>query len=202
MCVVSNYALARPWFTFLWDTTFPLGFAKEYFLPIVIGFFVSTAETIGDVTNTCFYSRLNDEYRNAKELMRLLNEEGTYTAAVQQGLHASLLACWSAEAERVDADPDGKGVSRLLRWWRRGWPASDLHATETVILRAQRRSRHRRCLRAWRRYPAEITLEYAHAACVIPVHTEVHCAGARSSASRSRTAIRQFRKSLVNIRAA
>ena len=50
-----------PWFTFLWDTTFPLGFAKEYFLPIVIGFFVSTAETIGDVTNTCFYSRLPTE---------------------------------------------------------------------------------------------------------------------------------------------
>ena len=73
--------------------------------------------------------------------MRVLNEEGTYTAAVQQGLHSKLLACWSAEAERVDADPDGKGVSRLLRWWRKGWPASDLHATETVILRAQRRSR-------------------------------------------------------------
>lgn len=50
-----------PWFTFLWDITFPLGFSKEYFLPIVIGFFVSTAETIGDVTNTCFYSRLPTE---------------------------------------------------------------------------------------------------------------------------------------------
>ena len=47
-----------PWFTFLWDTTFPLGFSKEYFLPIVIGFFVSTAETIGDVVCTCAYSRL------------------------------------------------------------------------------------------------------------------------------------------------
>ncbi|KAH8076791.1 xanthine transmembrane transporter [Aureococcus anophagefferens] len=33
----------------------------HYFLPIVIGFFVSTAETIGDVTNTCFYSRLPTE---------------------------------------------------------------------------------------------------------------------------------------------
>ncbi|KAH8087577.1 xanthine transmembrane transporter [Aureococcus anophagefferens] len=50
-----------PWFTFLWDITFPLGFSKEYFLPIVIGFFVSTAATIGDVTNTCFYSRLPTE---------------------------------------------------------------------------------------------------------------------------------------------
>ena len=39
-----------PWFTFLWAETFPLGFAPEYFLPILIGFFVSTAETIGDVT--------------------------------------------------------------------------------------------------------------------------------------------------------
>ncbi|KAK7249243.1 xanthine transmembrane transporter [Aureococcus anophagefferens] len=45
----------------LWDITPPLGFSKEYFLPIVIGFFVSTAETIGDVTNTCFYSRLPTE---------------------------------------------------------------------------------------------------------------------------------------------
>ena len=50
-----------PWITFLWDTTFPLGFAKEYFLPILIGFFVSTAETIGDVTNSCAYSRLPTE---------------------------------------------------------------------------------------------------------------------------------------------
>ena len=47
----NNYRIRNaPVFTFLWAETFPLGFAPEYFLPILIGFFVSTAETIGDVT--------------------------------------------------------------------------------------------------------------------------------------------------------
>ena len=50
-----------PWFTFLWAETFPLGFAPEYFLPILIGYFVSTAETIGDVTMSCKYSKLETE---------------------------------------------------------------------------------------------------------------------------------------------
>ena len=50
-----------PWFTFLWAETFPLGFAPEYFFPILIGFFVSTAETIGDVTSSCKYSKLETE---------------------------------------------------------------------------------------------------------------------------------------------
>ena len=35
-----------PWFTFLWAETFPLGFAPEYFLPILIGYFVSTCVEI------------------------------------------------------------------------------------------------------------------------------------------------------------
>merc|ERR1711991_1136493 len=33
----------------------------EYFLPILIGYFVSTAETIGDVTMSCKYSKLGTE---------------------------------------------------------------------------------------------------------------------------------------------
>ena len=58
----NNYRIRNaPWFTFLWAETFPLGFAPEYFLPILIGFFVSTAETIGDVTMSCKYSKLETE---------------------------------------------------------------------------------------------------------------------------------------------
>mmetsp|Transcript_54375 Transcript_54375/g.100428 ORF Transcript_54375/g.100428 Transcript_54375/m.100428 type:complete len:686 (-) Transcript_54375:308-2365(-) len=49
-------------FTFLWANdpnplTF-LGFAPEYFLPILIGFFISTAETVGDVGLSCQASQL------------------------------------------------------------------------------------------------------------------------------------------------
>jgi NCS2 family nucleobase:cation symporter-2 len=44
----ENIQAVEP-FTFLWVTTFPLGFAVEYFLPILIGFFISTAETVGDI---------------------------------------------------------------------------------------------------------------------------------------------------------
>ena len=58
----NNYRIRNaPVFTFLWAETFPLGFAPEYFLPILIGFFVSTAETIGDVTSSCKYSKLETE---------------------------------------------------------------------------------------------------------------------------------------------
>mmetsp|Transcript_20087 Transcript_20087/g.80139 ORF Transcript_20087/g.80139 Transcript_20087/m.80139 type:complete len:705 (+) Transcript_20087:131-2245(+) len=45
-------------FVFLWDTTYPLGFAPEYFLPILIAYFVSSAETIGDIAASCIASRI------------------------------------------------------------------------------------------------------------------------------------------------
>ena len=42
-----------PGFTFLWATTFPIGFDGAYFLPILIGYFVSSAETVGDIAMSC-----------------------------------------------------------------------------------------------------------------------------------------------------
>ncbi|KAL3927167.1 MAG: hypothetical protein SGPRY_002953, partial [Prymnesium sp.] len=39
--------------TFNWATTFPLGFSPEGILPILIGFVVSTVESIGDVGASC-----------------------------------------------------------------------------------------------------------------------------------------------------
>mmetsp|Transcript_116991 Transcript_116991/g.331065 ORF Transcript_116991/g.331065 Transcript_116991/m.331065 type:complete len:706 (+) Transcript_116991:59-2176(+) len=49
-----------PAFTFLWNND-PnplgfLGFSPEYFLPIIIGFFISTAETVGDIGASCHAS--------------------------------------------------------------------------------------------------------------------------------------------------
>jgi len=41
---------AAPDITFLWTTSFPLGFAPEYLLPLIIGFFISSAETVGDIS--------------------------------------------------------------------------------------------------------------------------------------------------------
>jgi NCS2 family nucleobase:cation symporter-2 len=53
------------WFTFIGMHEHPifgnLGFAPEYFLPILIGFFVSSAETIGDIGMSCIASRLPTE---------------------------------------------------------------------------------------------------------------------------------------------
>ena len=46
--------------TFLWaERTFPLGFSGVYFFPILIGFFISTAETVGDVEMTCEHSGID-----------------------------------------------------------------------------------------------------------------------------------------------
>lgn len=45
--------------TFNWVKTFPLGFAPEYLLPILLAFLVSTVESIGDITGTMDASRLD-----------------------------------------------------------------------------------------------------------------------------------------------
>ena len=64
----NDYSIRNaPWFTFLWAETFPLGFAPEYFFPILIGFFVSTAETIGDVTSSCKYLEARDGRARLRE---------------------------------------------------------------------------------------------------------------------------------------
>ena len=47
-----------PWGTFLWVETFPIGFAPEALLPVLIGFVVSTVESIGDIKASCDASRL------------------------------------------------------------------------------------------------------------------------------------------------
>jgi NCS2 family nucleobase:cation symporter-2 len=50
-----------PAVTFLWAETFPIGFAPEYLLPILIAYFVSNAETIGDVASSCDASEIPGE---------------------------------------------------------------------------------------------------------------------------------------------
>lgn len=50
--------------TFLWVKTFPLGFAAEYFLPILIGFFISSAETVGDIGMSYIASELPTDERS------------------------------------------------------------------------------------------------------------------------------------------
>jgi len=60
----SNFldAVSEKPITFLWaEGTYPISFAGEYFLPILIGYMISSAETIGDVHMTAFYSRITDE---------------------------------------------------------------------------------------------------------------------------------------------
>ena len=48
--------------SFFWTKgTFPISFQGEYFLPILIGFLISTAESVGDVTMTCKFSGVTDE---------------------------------------------------------------------------------------------------------------------------------------------
>merc|ERR1711871_842815 len=50
---------AAPGGTFLWvGAQFPLGFDVAYLLPILICYWVTAAETVGDVTMTAYYSRI------------------------------------------------------------------------------------------------------------------------------------------------
>lgn len=54
-----------PAFTFLWagspNPLAYLGFAPEYLLPLLIGFFISTAETVGDIGLSCDASEIPSE---------------------------------------------------------------------------------------------------------------------------------------------
>ena len=72
--------------TFLWVETFPLGFAIEYFLPILIGFFISSAETVGDIGMSYIASELPMD-----------EERSDVDSRIQGGLLAdglnSLIAC-------------------------------------------------------------------------------------------------------------
>jgi len=52
---------AAPVLTFPWvEEQFPLGFAPEYFLPLLICSWITTAETIGDVEMTAKFSKVTD----------------------------------------------------------------------------------------------------------------------------------------------
>jgi NCS2 family nucleobase:cation symporter-2 len=69
-------AKAKP-ITFLWaEGTYPIGFSGTNFLPILIGFLISSAETIGDVTMTCVYSNVTEEADVASRIQGGLLADG------------------------------------------------------------------------------------------------------------------------------
>jgi len=63
--------------TFLWAKTFyPFGFSPEYFLPIIIGFLISTAESIGDIEMTAVFSKVTDRNDVASRIQGGLLADG------------------------------------------------------------------------------------------------------------------------------
>lgn len=54
----QNVIDAAPWVTFIWVETFKLGVYGPAILPVLIGYAVSTVETIGDITASCDASRV------------------------------------------------------------------------------------------------------------------------------------------------
>ena len=51
---------AADWVTFLWTTTFPLGFYGPAVIPCLIAFGVTTVETVGDISATYEVSELDN----------------------------------------------------------------------------------------------------------------------------------------------
>eukprot|EP00977_Amphora_coffeiformis_P000503 scaffold126_cov178-Amphora_coffeaeformis.AAC.2 len=47
------------WFTFVWAETFPLGFYAPAVLPMMIAYFITTVETVGDISTVYNASRLD-----------------------------------------------------------------------------------------------------------------------------------------------
>lgn len=64
--------------TFLWTTTFPLGLYGPAVIPLLIGFMVTTVETVGDVTATFEASELDTTSER-------------YDGAIQGGLTADAI---------------------------------------------------------------------------------------------------------------
>merc|ERR1719240_431823 len=63
--------------TFLWaEGTYPIGFSGTDFLPIFIGFLISSAETIGDVSMTCVYSDVKEDADIASRIQGGLLADG------------------------------------------------------------------------------------------------------------------------------
>eukprot|EP00913_Durusdinium_trenchii_P022203 g20863.t1 len=56
--VNTNKIDAAGTFTFLWTTTFNIGFYPPAFLPLVLGFVITSVETVGDIQATCDVSGL------------------------------------------------------------------------------------------------------------------------------------------------
>jgi uracil-xanthine permease len=91
----SAYDNAKP-FVFLWSqTTFPIGFDGAYFLPILICYWVTAAETYGDVQMTAYYSRVYTPGDDGKPTNEA--DEKELDSRIQGGLLAdgvnSFLAC-------------------------------------------------------------------------------------------------------------
>ena len=57
--ITGDKVSAAPGITFLWVETFPLGFYAPAVLPLLIGFVVTTVESIGDITATVEASNLD-----------------------------------------------------------------------------------------------------------------------------------------------
>jgi uric acid-xanthine permease len=57
--ITGNNVAAAPAATFLWATTFPLGFYAPALLPLLVAYLVATVETMGDITATAEASELD-----------------------------------------------------------------------------------------------------------------------------------------------
>lgn len=91
--------------TFLWTTTFPLGLYGPAVIPLLIGFMVTTVETVGDITATYEASELDATTQR-------------YDESIQGGLAAdSLLSIFAALATTMPNTTfsQNNGVIALVR---------------------------------------------------------------------------------------
>lgn len=58
--VDTSVIKSADWVTFLWTTTFPLGFYPPAVIPCLIAFGVTTVETVGDISATYEVSELDN----------------------------------------------------------------------------------------------------------------------------------------------
>jgi len=58
--VDTSVIKSADWVTFLWTTTFPLGFYAPAVIPCLIAFGVTTVETVGDISATYEVSELDN----------------------------------------------------------------------------------------------------------------------------------------------
>jgi len=114
-----------PWLTFLWVETFPISFYGPALLPLIIGFLVSTIESVGDIRASADASMVRSDHDGDEEYEQNVNEcvQGGLLA---DGIGSFVAALFTQPPNTTYSQNNGvisltNCASRAVGLWCGGW---------------------------------------------------------------------------------